>query len=59
MARYKYFDISQGLFLTVRLGQQLIPGSFEYTLNCLIDQFDPSAFNAAFRNDYPGTPAPS
>jgi hypothetical protein len=29
MARYKYFDKSQGLFLTVSLEEQLIPGSIE------------------------------
>jgi transposase len=57
MARYKYFNNSQGLFLTVHLDQQLIPGSFEYTLNYLIDQFDLSAFNAAFHNDEKGAPA--
>ncbi|MDR1469735.1 MAG: transposase [Spirochaetaceae bacterium] len=57
MARYKYFDKSQGLFLTVCLDEQLIPGSFEHTLNYLIDQFDLSAFNAAFRNDQLGAPA--
>jgi transposase len=57
MARYKYFNKSQGLFLTVCLDQQLIPGSFEYTVSCLIDQFDLSAFNAAFRNDRLGAPA--
>ncbi|MDR2633449.1 MAG: hypothetical protein LBC51_07495 [Treponema sp.] len=57
MPRYKYFDTSQGLFLTVSLDQQLIPGSFEHTLNYLIDQFDLSAFNAAFHNDRLGAPA--
>jgi transposase len=57
MARYKYFDKSQGLFLTVCLDEQLIPGSFEHTLNYLIDQFDLSAFDTAFRNDQLGAPA--
>ncbi|MDR3122221.1 MAG: hypothetical protein LBU16_00370 [Treponema sp.] len=57
MARYKYFDKSQGLFLTVCLDRQLIPGSFEHTLNYLIDQADLSAFDAAFHNDRLGAPA--
>jgi transposase len=57
MPRYKYFDTSQGLFLTVSLDQQLIHGSFEHTLNYLIDQFDLSAFDAAFHNDRLGAPA--
>jgi transposase len=51
MARYKYFDKSQGLFLTACIDQQLITGSFEHTLNYLIDQFDLSAFDGAFHND--------
>jgi hypothetical protein len=57
MARYKYFDKSQGLFLTVSLEEQLIPGSFEHTVNYLIDQPDLSAFDAAFHNDHKGAPA--
>jgi transposase len=57
MARYKYYDKSQGLFLTVCLDRQLIPGSFEHTLNYLIDQFDLSAFDEAFHNDQMGAPA--
>jgi transposase len=57
MARYKYFDKSQGLFMTVNLNDQLIPGSFEYTLSCLIDRLDMRVFDAAFHNDRKGTPA--
>jgi transposase len=57
MARYKYFDTSQGLFLTVSLEEQRIPGSFEHTVNYLIDQLDLSAFDAAFHNDNKGAPA--
>jgi hypothetical protein len=56
MARYKYFDKSQGLFMTVNLNDQLIPGSFEHTLNYLIDRLDLGAFDAAFRNDKKGAP---
>jgi transposase len=57
MAHYKYFDISQGLFLTVNPEEQLLPGSFEHTLNYLIDRLDPCAFDAAFQNDRKGAPA--
>jgi transposase len=57
MARYKYFDKSRGLFITVSLEEQLIPGSFEHTLNYLIDRLDLSAFDAAFHNDRKGAPA--
>jgi hypothetical protein len=36
MAKYKAQDDKQGLFLVVDLRKQLIPGTFEYTLNELI-----------------------
>ncbi|MDR2784111.1 MAG: transposase [Treponema sp.] len=56
--RYKYFDISQGLFLTAYLEQQLKPGSFEqHTVNYLIDRAGLSSFDAAFHNDKTGDPA--
>jgi hypothetical protein len=42
--------------MTVNLEDQLIPGSFEHTLNYLIDQLDLSAFDAAFHNDLKGAP---
>jgi transposase len=57
MPRYKYLNRSQGLFLTVRLADQLLPGSFEYTLDHIIDKMDLSAFDASFRNDLKGAPA--
>jgi transposase len=57
MARYKYFDKSQGLFLTVSLEEQLMLGSFEHTVNYLIGQLDQSAFDAASHNDHKGAPA--
>ena len=31
MARFKYTDISQSMFLTVNLTQQLLPGTFEWS----------------------------
>jgi transposase len=43
--------------MTVFLEEQLIPGSFEHTLNHLIDPLDLSAFDAAFHNDQKGAPA--
>jgi transposase len=44
------------LFLTVRLEEQLLPGTFEFALDYLIDQLDLSSFDAAFRNDRNGAP---
>jgi transposase len=57
MARYKYFDKSRGLFMTVNLNDRLIPGSSGHTLNSLTGRLDLSAFDAAFRNDKKGAPA--
>jgi len=38
MAHYKETEKGQGLFLTVNLSEQLVPGTFEHTLNRLIDK---------------------
>jgi hypothetical protein len=57
MPRYKYLDRSQGLFLTVRPVDRLLPGSFEYALNRIIDRMNLNAFDASFHNDPKGAPA--
>jgi hypothetical protein len=44
MANLKLSNRSQGLFLTVNLNDQLIPGTFEWTIDYLIDGFDMSLF---------------
>ena len=51
MARFKYADKSQGLFLTVNLEEQLIPGTFEWAVNYLIDKMDLSLFEQNYHND--------
>jgi len=33
MAHYKETERGQGLFLTIDLSEQLVPGTFEYTLS--------------------------
>ena len=38
MARFKPEERSQGLFLEVNLYDQLVPGTFECTLDYLIDR---------------------
>ena len=35
MAHYKEIDKGQGLFLTINLSEQLVPGTYEYTLTRL------------------------
>ena len=37
MARYKDYDYRQGKFIPVSFDKQILPGTFEYTLNYLID----------------------
>jgi len=57
VARYKHIDTSPR-FLAVDLERQLLPGSFEYALNYLIDhKLDLTRFDARFRNDATGASA--
>src|SRR5215469_11849802 len=58
MARYKetYFD--QGLIIPVVLNEQIIEGTYEYTLKRLIDEkLDLSIFDQRYNNDETGAPA--
>ena len=60
MARYKDTDIEsgQGLFLTVNLKEQLLPGTFEYMLDELIgSKIDISDFDINYKNDETGSKA--
>ncbi|WP_124951061.1 IS1182 family transposase [Sulfuriferula thiophila] len=57
MARYKHIDTSPR-FLAVDLQRQLLPGTFEYALNRLLDhELDLSSFDARFCNDETGAAA--
>jgi transposase len=57
MARFKHTDNSQGLFLTVNLGEQLLPGTFEWALDYLINRADLSLFEQNYHNDGMGATA--
>jgi len=58
MARYKETEKGQGLFLTVNLAEQIIPGTFEHTLNKLINEkLDLSIFDRKYYNDITGATA--
>ena len=58
MAHYKETERGQGLFLTVDLSEQLVPGTFEYTLTRLIDnKLDLRIFDRKYINDYTGAAA--
>jgi hypothetical protein len=37
MAKYKDYSYDQGVFLPVYFDKQILPGTFEYSLNHLID----------------------
>ena len=57
MARYKPVDRSARL-LPVVLSEQLLPGSFEFALDHLVDhELDRSPLDARFCNDATGAPA--
>ena len=57
MARYKDYDRTQGMFLTVDLGKQLVPGTFEWTVDHVVDRLDLSGFDTAYNNDETGAKA--
>jgi len=58
MAHYKKTEKGQGLFLTINLSEQIIPGTYEYTLTRLIDnKLDLSIFDRKYNNDYTGAAA--
>jgi len=57
MARYKYTDNSQGQFLMVNLKEQIVLGTFEWTINYLIDKLDISLFEQNYNNDDRGAAA--
>ena len=55
MARYKHYDYSQMKMLPVSFAAQILPGTFEHTLNRLVDEdFDLSVFEARYKNDEAG-----
>lgn len=58
MARYKAYSYEQGKFIPVFFDKQILPGTFEYTLNYLVDnELDLAVFENRFNNDETGAPA--
>ena len=58
MARYKTTAKDQGLFLRINLSEQLVAGTYEYTLNRLIDKkLDLRIFDMKYKNDENGATA--
>ena len=57
MTRFKLIETGIKL-LPVHLSRQLLPGTFEHALSCLIDhELDLRVLNERFRNDQSGAPA--
>ncbi len=55
MARYKPYDVHQDKFIPVSFRDQILPGSFEYALNEIVDQhIDLAPFAARYTNDDTG-----
>lgn len=58
MARYKPYSYDQGKLIPVYFADQILPGTFEYALNHIIDnEFDLSIFLDRYKNDETGAPA--
>jgi transposase len=58
VARYKPYSYAQGKFIPVHFEKQIIPGTFEYSLNHLVDhELDLSIFDERYRNEETGSTA--
>ena len=58
MARYKDYNYKQTKLLPVDFAEQILPGSFEYTVTYLVDnELDLSVFESRYNNDETGCPA--
>lgn len=55
MARYKPYDVKQVTLIPVSFPDQILPGSFEYALNEIVDEcIDLRSFEARYQNDETG-----
>lgn len=58
MARFINYNPHQTVLLPISFDQQILPGTFEYTLNFLVDnKLDLSIFEHKYNNDNNGRPA--
>jgi transposase len=58
MPRYKNSNQEQGRFLSINLNEQLLPDTFEYTMNYIInEEIDLSELDSKYKNDLTGAPA--
>jgi transposase len=58
VARYKSYSYAQGKFIPVHFEKQILPGTFEYSLNHLVDhELDLTIFDERYRNEETGATA--
>lgn len=57
MARYKAYSYEQKIMVPVSLENQILAGTFEYTLNVVINEMDLSSFDEHYANDATGASA--
>jgi transposase len=58
VARFKPYSYTQGKFIPVYFEKQILPGTFEYSLNHLIDhELDLTIFDERYKNDETGATA--
>ena len=57
MPHYKTYNYDQTKMIPISYAKQILPGSFEHTLNELVDTVDLSIFHDRFNNDENGAPA--
>ncbi|KUO66748.1 MAG: hypothetical protein APF84_14655 [Gracilibacter sp. BRH_c7a] len=58
MPKYKHYSYDQTILIPIDYQKQLIPGTFEHTLNYLVDnKMDLSIFEKYYNNDITGAPA--
>ena len=58
MARFIDYNPHQTVLLPISFEQQILPGTFEYTLSFLVDnKLDLSIFHHKYKNDDNGRPA--
>ena len=58
MARYKPYNYNQSKLISVYFGDQILPSTFEYALNHIVDnELDLSIFLSRYKNDQVGASA--
>jgi transposase len=57
MARFKPYSYNQVKLIPIDFRRQIQHGTFEYAINCIVDEMDLSVFLPRYKNDETGAPA--